>query len=275
MLFKKKEHLNNMSRLNTLLTELEEMNKEGEFIGYGNPDSDILIVGQECAFEEGSKEYDKFYKPNYYQWASSFKGHGFNFSHGESEFLYTFENNAFHPIFPFFLQENTVRRKGLHTSSTFYYYQMFVDKLRALLLDTEYTKSKYVTFFRDCFITELNDICMRNHKDATHKSKIIEERIRERFDWMRSSSFYDHFKVVLLACGPYAGTIRKDPILRKELFGDAKIVYCGQLSQWRKRELEGDDKHINEIKEIAKIKPRIHSIEDNQRFINDMLKRNS
>lgn len=264
---------NNQSRLNNLLTILKELNKEGAFIGYGNPDSDILIVGQECAYEEGSKEHEKFYKPNYYQWASSFNGHGFNFSHGEPEPLYTFENNAFHPIFPFFLQDNTIRRKkGSNTSSTYYYYQMFIDKLRAEILGVEYTKSKYVTFFRDCFITELNDVCMRNHKDAAQKNKIIKDRIRERFDWMRRTSFYDHFKVVLLACGPYAGAIRKDPLLRKELFGDAKIVYCGQLSQWRKKELEGDE---NKIKEIAEIKPRIHSIEENLQFINGILQCNN
>ena len=51
---------------------------------------------------------------------------------------------------------------------------------------------------------------------------------------MRRTNFFNHFKIVILACGPYANAIKKDECLRKDLFGDAFIVYCGQLSHWRK-----------------------------------------
>ena len=40
------------------------------FIGYGNPDGDILIVGQEAAIQEGSEHWKSFYEPNQEQWES-------------------------------------------------------------------------------------------------------------------------------------------------------------------------------------------------------------
>ena len=42
--------------------------------------------------------------------------------------------------------------------------------------------------------------------------------------------FFKQFKVVILACGPYADKIKKDAILEKDLFGDAKVIYSKQLS---------------------------------------------
>ncbi len=62
---------------------------------------------------------------------------------------------------------------------------------------------------------------------------------------MRTTNFFNTFKVVILACGPYSKAIKADKILEKDLFGDALIIYCHQLSYW--------DKSLNEkIAEIGK-----------------------
>lgn len=92
----------------------------------------------------------------------------------------------------------------------------------------------------------------------------IEESIRTKFDWMRITNFFKQFKVVVLACGPYANKIKENKQLKEALFGDAEIVYCGQLSQWRKKELEG---HLSRI---AKKKPKISSIAENNAFIEQL-----
>ena len=63
-------------KLKQLIHDLEVMNRQ-PFIGYGKPDADILIVGKECAFPEGSKDWKLFYEPNFAQWKESFEGHGF------------------------------------------------------------------------------------------------------------------------------------------------------------------------------------------------------
>lgn len=253
------ESVNIGLQLKKLIADLELLGKEGEFIGYGNPDADILIIGKECALEEDSDDYKSFYKPNYWHWKESFEGHGFSYKNGDKQ--YSFENNAFHPIYPFYLQKNTTSKNILgHTSNTYSYYQMLIDKIKAEINGCEYTKSKNITFFRDCFITELNDICMRNHKDTTRKKEeIVEEHIRNRFEWMRKTSFFNQFKVVVLACGPYAGAIKIDSILKHDLFGDAAVFYCNQLSQWDPK-LENEKDNI--IKKIASLSPKISTSYD-------------
>ena len=243
-----------------------------------NMGNDKPFIGKECAYNLNNhfdkKEYEKFYKPNFEQWERSFTDHGVVYNDGAGEGKeYSYENNAFHPIYPFYWKSNNLKTScPRHTSSTYYYYQMLIDKIRAEIEGKEYEKSECITFFRECFITELNDICMRNHNDTTpDQEETIERHIRVRLDWMRKTNFFNQFKVVVLACGPYANAIKKDPLLKEELFGDALIVYCGQLSQWRKRDLEGNNNsNPNIIKQIAELKPSIFSMEDNQRFIDQL-----
>ena len=231
-------------KLKQLIHDLEVMNRQ-PFIGYGKPDADILIVGKECAFPEGSKDWKLFYKSNFVQWKESFEGHGFGYTHGQKP--YDFEHGNFHPIFPFYEQCNKIDRnkKGCGTSSTYYYYQRLIDMIRSGS-STQYGKSSNIDFFKDCFITELNDICRLNDKGLKKiQHQEIEDHIRERFDWMRTTNFFNTFKVVILACGPYSKAIKEDKILEKDLFGDALIIYCNQLSQW--------DTSLNEkIAEIGK-----------------------
>ncbi|MBR3798815.1 MAG: hypothetical protein IKK36_07870 [Bacteroidales bacterium] len=232
-------------RLEQLLNDLEKMNPK-PFIGYGNPDAKILIVGKECTAEEGSDNWKKFYAPNFNQWKKSFEGHGFDFKSGIEP--YDFEHGNFHPINPYYRLENKKQSKNKEVgrpSATYYYYQRLIDKIRAWN-GKEYKKSDYIDFFNDCFITELNNICRPNDsglKKPEHEK--IEESIRKRFNWMRKTNFFNQFKVVILACGPYSGAIKKDEKLCTELFGNAHIVYCHQLSYW--------DKNLdNEIPNIQK-----------------------
>ena len=223
-----------MKRLEKLIADLNAMGKK-PFIGYGNPNADILIVGKECA-EEDKERQEKFYTHNFEQWEESLHGHGFGYRCGGEP--YNFESGNFHPIYPFYKQLNKIDRSGDKigkTNSTYYYYQKFIDKLRARNVDN-YTPSTHVDFFKDCFITELNDICRRNNKGLKKdKRQETEEHIRDRFDWMRGTNFFNQFKVVILACGPYAGAIKKDECLKIDLFGDAEVYYCNQLSRWDKK----------------------------------------
>lgn len=234
-------------KLKQLIYDLETMNRQ-PFIGYGNPDADILIVGKECALTEGDEGWTKFYYPNFAQWKKSFEGHGFGYTYVQEP--YDFEHGYFHPIFPFFEQRNKILRRektGEGTSSTYYYYQRLIDMIHAGNAEEyENEKSPTINFFKDCFITELNDICRPNDQGLKKDQHLeIQEHIGERFNWMRATNFFNTFKVVILACGPYSKAIKEDKILEKDLFGDALIIYCNQLSQW--------DTSLNEkIAEIGK-----------------------
>lgn len=231
-------------KLKQLIHDLEVMNRQ-PFIGYGKPDADILIVGKECALTEGSEDWKLFYDSNFAQWKESFEGHGFGYTHGQKP--YDFEHGNFHPIFPFYQQRNKIRRKEGEnaTTATYYYYQRIVDKIRQLA-NPNYKSPEHIDFFKDCFITELNDICRRNDRDLSKEQhREIQEHIRERFEWMRRTNYFNQFKVVILACGPYAKAIIKDEKLKTDLFGKAHVVYCHQLSYWDKS-LDGKIAKISE-----------------------------
>ena len=126
-------------RLKQLIDDLDSMDIQ-PFIGYGNPDAKILIIGKECAFTEGSEDWIKFYQPNFKQWKDSFNGHGFGYKHGKLP--YDFDNSNFHPIYPFYQQENTTSKYRNGTSRTYYYYQRLIDKIRG---DEAH---KYIDFFQ-------------------------------------------------------------------------------------------------------------------------------
>lgn len=239
-------------KLKQLLEELKDINPS-PFIGYGNPDADILIIGKECAepeFLDEKKQIrnpnnEKFIKPNYEHWMKSFEGHGFSYGQGEP---YDFEHGNFHPINPFYKLENKKQTKAIkigRPSSTWYWYQCLIDKIKAGS-STQYEKSPYINFFDYCFITELNDICRTNNNRINKKEREeTESHIRKRFNWMRQTNFFNQFKVVILACGPsYRKAIDEDSKLEKDLFGNAKIFRTShQLSYWDK----DLDKIISEI----------------------------
>lgn len=249
--------LSQFQSLKQLLEDLKKMNIQ-PYIGYGNPNAKILIIGKECASYnpndrgciscknnndcEEYKNYKEFYEKNFEQWyATIFEGHPCSCKSGENP--YDFESKNFHPRYPFFRQENKIRQKGKEkgTSSTYYWYQHLVDEIFGR------GKSEYINFFKDCFITELSDICRPNNKNISiEQGKETEDSIRNRFDWMRKTNFFNQFKVVILACGPYATAIKEDDKLRFELFGNARIFYCNQLSRWDKKIEEA----IPEIKKL-------------------------
>ena len=128
-------------RLKQLLDDLNEMGKH-PFIGYGNPDAKILIIGKECAIQQGCEDWRKFIEPNFRHWLASFEGRGFEFRNGGEP--YDFESGNFHPINPFFKLENKRRTKDIkigRPSATWYNYQRLIDQIR------ERKKSDIVNFF--------------------------------------------------------------------------------------------------------------------------------
>jgi hypothetical protein len=57
-----------MKRLEMLIADLNKIGIK-PFIGYGNPNADILIIGKECA-EENTERQEKFYTHNFEHRAS-------------------------------------------------------------------------------------------------------------------------------------------------------------------------------------------------------------
>lgn len=244
-----KRYVIDLPKLHRIKQLLLDLKKRGitPFIGYGNPNADILIVGKECTHNMGDEDYKKFYEPNYNHWYETvFCGHECSYRSGVEP--YTFEAGNFHPIYPYYQLINKKQSKNKEIGRpgpTHYYYQRLVEKIRNYA-NEDIEKSDYIDFFRDCFITEMCEICRPNDKGLTKEQhKEIESNIRERLDWMRKTNFFNQFKVVILACGPsYAKEIKNDEV--KDLFGDAYVVYCNQLSRWDKS-LETEISNIQKV----------------------------
>ena len=232
-----KRYVIDLPKLHRIKQLLLDLKKRGitPFIGYGNPNADILIVGKECTHNMGDEDYKKFYEPNYNHWYETvFCGHECSYRSGVEP--YTFEAGNFHPINPYYQLINKKQSKNKEIGRpgpTHYYYQKLVEKIRSFA-NGEIVKSDYIDFFNDCFITEMCEICRPDEKDLTKEQhQEIKDNIRERLDWMRETNFFNQFKVVILACGPkYAKEIKNDEV--KDLFGNAYVVYCNQLSRWDK-----------------------------------------
>ena len=213
-------------------------NWRDKFIGYGNPDADILIIGQEAADDKESKNYKEFYAPNQSQWKVTIE----NNCLPQTVYEEPYEFPKFVPSFPFKTQKATIRSDRGNSGATWYWYQRLHDQIYPDAKDP----NGNINFFERIFITELNGEPRKNHKD---KQENIKSQIAKRFDIMRETkSFWSHFKVVLFLCGSYSAAIdvvsaqtilatnpgdesaRKKIELFESIFGQAIPFYGPQFS---------------------------------------------
>lgn len=202
------------------------------FVGYGNPNSSILIIGKECAIDFKSEQYQEEYSRNFEMWCIE----------PEPEIKNWVENpvldwSIFHPRAPYYGQRFAIekRNKDNHeiiisgkggTSSTWYNYQKLINYIRKQGKLSTPLNTTTIDFYNDCFITELNESCRVNNKDLNANEKqATESNIRNRFDLMIATRpFWSHFKTVILACGPYADALLTNKELAYSIFGNANII---------------------------------------------------
>ncbi len=199
----------------TLFNELLNTTTE-HFIGFGNPDSNILILGKECAGTE-----DDFWaftvKENAEQWRKYIEN-----PLEPERCIYPEPNNCrpnlFSPRFAFKGQLN-LWDKGRcvgGTSLTWLRYQKLIDPTVA-------PKSE-LTFQNHCFLTELSDV----PKPQSDYSIETSDSIRRRVDSFLQNNFFKSFSVVLAACGSY---VQHYQINLQRLFPNSIIIVCRQLSR--------------------------------------------
>lgn len=203
---------------------------ENEFVGYGNPNADILIIGQEAACPEGEEDWEKFYQHNCEQWKETVNKMLFakEFD-GSGEYRFP---EFFNPLFPFKWQKSSPKNGVGLSGSTWYWYQRLINELYP---DLFRASAGRINFFEKVFITELNGQTRVNQKV---KLDDLEGNIRHRFDIMRlTSSFWSHFKVILFLCGPYSKAINIKQFPSKEstelysaIFGEAVPFFYSQFS---------------------------------------------
>ena len=169
-----------------LLDDFKE-NAPYNYIGQGNPDSSILIIGREHGFRKESNEYRLEVLDNHDQWLKITNGEGFS-------------EEEYDPM-TCFTQRKQEFRHG-DTSPTWYVYQKIVNSVCPHEMQPGKT-APLLDFFKYSFITEFSTESRPNNND-NNKDDIIatQDSINKRTPLL-SAEFYKSFPLVILACGRY------------------------------------------------------------------------
>jgi len=144
----------------------------GEFyIGTGNPNSKILIIGKELGFKDDVEQKKREITDNIPNWKK-------NISENITIEKLTTEYN---PLFPYYKWE--IKLGEGHTWSK---YQKLMN----------YLTENNECFHEKSFLTELNHVPAKISKP---KPILSEERLR----FIKNSTFFQNFKIIILACGKY------------------------------------------------------------------------
>lgn len=205
------------------------------YIGFGNPNAEVLIFGKEKAFsetEEKKLKYESISNPK--EW----KDYVENSTTYRKEPYYPNTNyvNAFYPY-------HTTNKSG----RTWQKYELLINKI--------YDKSDFNhnDFFKDAFLSEIN-----YKPSKTSKIKKFKDPIRIEF---LNNDFFKSFKVIFLACADYLSAPQIQEIFNVKFFQDLsqprnriRIYKNENLIVINTRQLSFDvsDKYINTIAEIAK-----------------------
>lgn len=162
-----------------LFYDFEKEKKPNPFyIGFGNPNSKILIVGQEKAIKDGDEAaLDSESIQNPYQWEKII-----NEEITDLEYIFNKERLFKNPLHPYTGKPS----KG----NTWNQYQKLVELVYPEIKEEKINNS----FFLKSFITEVN------HEVSTTKLGNQRNIVREKFI---DHNFYKQFAITILAAGDY------------------------------------------------------------------------
>jgi len=162
------------------------------FIGTGNPNSKVLLIGKESAIPSTDTAGLKWYYDNAFTWMNHIK------------------NNTCE-CFEYRVDENNPLRKGWGRN-TWSKYQKLID----YIFEKE-SKSFEVNFLKYAFTTEINDAPSKNTSIA------VKSNLKKRKELFKNSGFIQSFPVIILACSNYI--VNNDEI--REIDDIFNVTYDG------------------------------------------------
>lgn len=206
------------------------------YIGFGNPNSDILFVGKEKAFDI-SKSPELFIREsinNTLHWTSIYQDNQYELNHAE-----IFENLGFNPFFP---KANNIKK--FPPRHTWGIYSTIVNGIH----NTNFLLNESIdfqnSFFSNCFMTEINHVPSRYSKgmrmSQTRQNFFVNDfytSFTKIFIGAKGYLTIDEIKI-LFNIDTYNNGIdielgrNKQRVITAKIFEDnnRKIVYCNQLS---------------------------------------------
>lgn len=185
---------------------------ENLFLGYGNPNGKILMIGKEQYFDSKSKnDTDEFYNEllekrkvvnqiNINSWLKNLEE---NFNPDWNSLKETNEiNNNAQTIH--WNQKNTPNKLlktgnwNFGTSNTYLKYQKIYQNV---FLNS--IKQENIDFQKEFFITELNDLIAKKDYNFKRLKELKQDFISKR-EVLFNLSFFKHFPIVIIASGHYS-----------------------------------------------------------------------
>ncbi|MEZ7505295.1 hypothetical protein [Flavobacterium sp. Arc2] len=174
------------------------------FLGSGNPNAKILFVGKEAAINLliSSDQHTREIINNANDWENNC-----NYKVQFSDVDNWFNRDCvpiYNPLYPYQGQINTIESRNKKgdivrgkegTSKTWYNYQKIIDTII-----TSGSKSNYINYHENAFITELNQVTGSYSKDIPHK--IRKESIDKRKELFQKT-FFKEFPITIVAVGHY------------------------------------------------------------------------
>lgn len=186
-----------------------------EYIGHGNPNANILFIGQEGASDpyapigaDGRNDYMRSLKGNREDWSRNIQEEIWYGNLGESCTPDTLKN--FNPLYPYKGQKFQVRTgseesgnlKGTKgTARTWYNYQKLINRIFELFSAERkpMTKEDDIDFHRYSFHSDMSAVALKKHsaKNEAGKKSVVERKS------LLSSVFFHNFPIVIAAVGHF------------------------------------------------------------------------
>ena len=185
------------------LRDLNE-NKENFYVGMGNPNADILLIGSEKALNSLDPNYGPILRHelelNIDHWIDLLD----NYNHLENPFDLNLLNrnpplNRFNPFNPLFL-EQTANIVGNRAGHTYAGMKRLIKIVYNQNLDL-YTNNYNLNVYSQIFISELSTKTALNQNAAKFKLANFLASDRYNFLTTTASNFYRRFKTVVVYCG--------------------------------------------------------------------------
>lgn len=201
--------------------------KSNSYVGVGNPNSNILIIGKEAAIDrEKIKNGDPLESKNLQNYTQNaedwIENTNKNTNANEIEYWdcekYCLDEKAKNnPLFSF----KGVKPLDHSEGQTYRKYQ----KLHDYIFDKKFDKNEIYNFQENFFITELNDSPNKRTKDANKDS------LKFRKELFKNEMFIQSFKVVILASSNYISNVGE--VEEREIDNIFKVHFvkeCGAKS---------------------------------------------
>ena len=203
------------------------------YIGQGNPSSEILIIGKECAgigqnyeFVNNAKIWKTVSPENIENWFDA-----------------NWDWKKYHPRQPFkgqlLIKDNKINNiedNNRGTSVTWMAYQYFVNLL--LPEDIQVYPRQHLNFYEYCFLTELSSNCMITSKKNPKTKKSIEQRLSPT--GILTHPFFKQFPVVILGVYRYIDWYKEIPII--QILSSGTMNYKGIIVSQTEYDEKSKDK---------------------------------